>query len=317
MCAFDVAKRDEPDRLSCEVLGYRQWKVNADMRLSSAVISTVWEPGVNEAHCAPEGGAVLYQHFMMELPPESSHDAPQKGCHCGFYALHKPTFWYDEHDSYLSAKGDQAVSGLVAGWGRVEVHHEGFRAQYARVVAIAAPKDKRGALLARAVADEYGVPCVPRAELERVASEFGNPVPEDMRPKAPERPKEDPFQVAGRGGFVSQGYAPVGSMVAFSASGMLGNAVVPAGQIYTHTHRALPPSRIHTWTWATSPTPKPPRWARWARGWMLAPTLALNCTPWFIPGGQPWWFEWGSVLPVWAVSIANTRRTLWNARHGN
>lgn len=194
----------EPERtLTCEVLGYRQWKVNEDMRLASAIADTVWEPGVNEARCESLGPAFL----QPRRPGPPVHDAPHHDCHCGFYALHEPSFWYAQEDDDLtrghlaSRPGEQGVCGLVAGWGRVEVHHEGFRSQFARVVAIAAPKNKRGAVLARAVADEYGVPCVPRGELERVASEFGESVPVDVRPGKP----KDPFADAGVQGFVYGG----------------------------------------------------------------------------------------------------------------
>jgi hypothetical protein len=92
--------------------------------------------------------------------------------------------------------GCELVRGLIAAWGQVEVHYDGFRAQYAKPVAIAIPQGKRDAAIARAVAAEYHLPTVPESELERVAGEFGSVVPEDLRPPKPAPPKGDFFALS-------------------------------------------------------------------------------------------------------------------------
>jgi hypothetical protein len=171
--------------LDTEVLGFRQWTVNADLGLKSAASNCVWTPGDNHAVCM---GA-----------PSRCKQAPSKGCHCGFYALHTPSFWYGEGGTHSGGSMwniiggyDGYVSGLVIGWGRMEVHHDGFRAEHARIVAIACPDGpKRDVVIARAVAAEYGVPIVPQAELERIAPEFGATCPKEYRPAKPKPPKLD------------------------------------------------------------------------------------------------------------------------------
>lgn len=53
------------------------------------------------------------------------HEAPSNGCGCGLYGLHP---WAAE------PHGD--VYGVIEAWGRVELHATGFRAEYARPVAL-------------------------------------------------------------------------------------------------------------------------------------------------------------------------------------
>jgi hypothetical protein len=198
-----VSAQEQPARVAGEVLGFRQWRVDDDLRLTSASNRGRWEPGVNDARCVP--GPV-----GMDAP---GHAAPHHACECGLDALHAPTFWYgqDARDdgSLASAMrrmsnavsglaGDREyVAGLVVAWGRLEVHRDGFRAEHARVAAIAVPEGRKLALVARAVAHEYGVPAVPQAELERVAPEFGATVPKDLRPAS--RPEPGLFFTTSRG----------------------------------------------------------------------------------------------------------------------
>lgn len=312
-----MSAREPEDRLDCEVLGYRQWKVNADMRLASAVAPTAWEPGVNEARCEDINTVRLLRAMGHHdvARPEPRHDAPHHECHCGFYALHEPTFWYDDDDSkygQLSSGGDQAVAGLVAGWGRVEVHHEGFRSQFARVVAIAAPKDKRGATLARAVAEEYGVPCVPRDELERVAGEFGSPVPLGVRPDLPKREVADvTWPAYGSGNF----YSPVATSSYTRGGGYLGATGVyfPASSgnhLHLSTHLTYSSPKAHFGTALNSapagsvlaPPDEPTRGKR--RGALMA----LGLTVW----GSQFAIDAGS----WELAISCVGGAVfgWNVR---
>jgi hypothetical protein len=173
------------------------------LQLTAAHLGHPWVRGENVAKCLRdhETGVVMIMtttagvtipvgEWESLTPP---HEAPAPGCHCGLYALHAPTFWYGPDATRAQggllgrhpASGCY-VAGLVAAWGRMEVHADGFRAERARVVAIAIPDRKRDAAVARAVAAEYGVPTVPQAELERVAGEFGASVPNHLRPERPD-----------------------------------------------------------------------------------------------------------------------------------
>lgn len=81
-----------------------------------------WEPGRNEAVCL--------------LPGRPAHDqprhvAPAMGCSCGLYAVHDLDYltWITTLDS------DYFILAGVAGTGVVRVHTNGWRAQFARIVA--------------------------------------------------------------------------------------------------------------------------------------------------------------------------------------
>jgi hypothetical protein len=64
------------------------------------------------------------------------HKAPDGRCSCGLYALHP---WNADHCEYIHRPASSealTVVGVVEVWGRVQLHMEGFRAQYARPSAI-------------------------------------------------------------------------------------------------------------------------------------------------------------------------------------
>ena len=80
-----------------------------------------------------------------ECQSHRRHRAPREGCGCGLYAL---------HPSGSSAKrvlgttddgyGLHEVAGIVEAWGTVEVHESGFRAEYARPLALIRPRKLAG-----------------------------------------------------------------------------------------------------------------------------------------------------------------------------
>lgn len=192
----------EPD-LTTEIIGYRQWYVTPDLELRAAGyrVGGSWKPGENEAVCHRMADAMMLT-FGYSEEPQKRHpcgDTPGHDCQCGFYALHDPSdFWYGAQaqrslwaTAMISAPtSDPLVSGIIVGWGKVEVHHQGFRTQYARIVALALPEGKRDAAVARAAAAAYGVPCVPVRDLPRIAAEFGSTVPMEMRPEKPKPPED-------------------------------------------------------------------------------------------------------------------------------
>lgn len=188
----------DPD-LTTEVIGYRQWYVTPELKLRAAHMRTqVWLPGDNTAQCQRTEKLDRYGR-PKECKP--CREAPTSKCECGFYALHSPSdFWYGKPATSLWASAvspdtDLCISGVIVAWGALEVHHEGFRAQHARIVALAVPESRRDAIVVRAAATEYGVPCVPVNELPKIASEFGATVPLELRPEKPKPPESDFAQV--------------------------------------------------------------------------------------------------------------------------
>ena len=96
---------------------------------------------------------------------------------CGLHALHDPA------DRRLALR--QPTVGAIAAWGELEVHAAGFRAEYARVIALAygpGSLAERGGRL-RQAARRYDVGLVPIAELEPEALELASPLPATALPK--------------------------------------------------------------------------------------------------------------------------------------
>lgn len=185
--------------LTTEVIGFRQWRVTENLELRAAAHNkrTVWGKGTNAAVCHKAEKWDEDRYEYVEVAPCDA--APGTDCGCGIYALHDPSdFWYGKKKRDLFSlalfpePSDPLLSGVIAAWGELEVHYQGFRAQFARVVALATPEMRRDAVIARAVSVEYGVPLVPVDELPRIAAEFGATVPVGLRPEKPE-PKKDPL----------------------------------------------------------------------------------------------------------------------------
>lgn len=155
-----------PD-LTAAVLGFRIWNVAADGRLGAVVAGTFWKPGRNEAVCSP---------FLAES--RRSHAAPHPGCNCGFNA-------YLSHSPKLKTDTTTAL-GTIGAWGELDVYADGFRAQYAQVLALALPPDGPGSTGARErlerAAEMYGVPLVAVENLRAESLRHASPVDESLKP---------------------------------------------------------------------------------------------------------------------------------------
>ncbi len=97
------------------------------------------------------------------------HEAPHRDCRCGYAA------WYSlPEEPELPAP--EAVWGAVVAWGRIVECESGFRAQFARPVALLErdnPLDRRKAKRATLAAEEYAIPLLPREELIAYAGWHG------------------------------------------------------------------------------------------------------------------------------------------------
>jgi hypothetical protein len=71
------------------------------------------------------------------------------------------------------------VAGAVVAWGRLEVHANSFRAEYAKPVAVIRGPHER---MCQDVARRYSCALVPIEHVEEVARRYGSPVPEALRP---------------------------------------------------------------------------------------------------------------------------------------
>ena len=153
-----------PD-LVAPVVAFRSWRL-ARGRLMSPFIPCTWQGRVMRASCYDANRTLTRGVGWLDEP----HASPHEACQCGIYAYHTPgpRSWFGE--AYW-------CEGVVTAWGRIEVHRDGFRAQHARVEALAAPDEAKalGADAVRAAADALGVPLVEYADLEAFAAGLGGP----------------------------------------------------------------------------------------------------------------------------------------------
>jgi hypothetical protein len=112
--------------------GYRTWRVaggGLGARLASTAMAHVWaQPEVTAACMQETAVGPVDQACPCVFCAEPLHNAPADGCACGIYG------WYDPRDSRLIASD---VFGAIEVSGRVVLATHGFRAEKARVVAIA------------------------------------------------------------------------------------------------------------------------------------------------------------------------------------
>lgn len=134
---------EDPSALvAAELRGYRRFRLTGAL-LHPTVHSTAgpWSGGRQEAECLA-GGA---------------HPAPAPSCGCGLYG------WYHPADARADSGGD--VTAVIAARGRVVLGESGFRAQAARIEAVAVPR-----LLVRGDVDDLRralAECYPDAVLYR------------------------------------------------------------------------------------------------------------------------------------------------------
>lgn len=106
-------------RVEGPLFAYRAWKVR-DSGLYSFSGRRAWPD--DEPHAA-----LCWKNFFAI---GRGHRAPGSGCNCGLYA------WRDLPQERYTPRGLRPVWGVVELVGKVAVHALGYRAQYARPVAV-------------------------------------------------------------------------------------------------------------------------------------------------------------------------------------
>lgn len=145
------------------LVGFRSWRTAEDGRL----FPTQWPVTVEPP--------LPYSAWLEEVAHAScisyDHDSPAEGCQCGLYAYAK-----------IRPDGGMLICGAVVAGGRVVLHEDGFRAEYARPIAlldnesyppgfnVGRPRAKRIA----AVAKRHDLPILPADELAVYAAWHGD-----------------------------------------------------------------------------------------------------------------------------------------------
>lgn len=132
--------------------------------------AAVWRPGVNEAICCTP--------MMHEEMEGSSNRVPGTRCGCGFHS------YYDWEQRRLRSYHGYIgyINGIVRGWGAMERHPDGWRAQFAEVLALISGVNEKEDPRVIQVAERYKVPVIPVTAVEAVLSEFGDIFPKEWRP---------------------------------------------------------------------------------------------------------------------------------------
>lgn len=120
---------DDPPLLVGRIHGLRRWSLGLEdgrIRLGSSYTNFWWEPGGVPTTATCSEGSLRRRH-----------KPPGKRCGCGLYALHPGRGSASEVLQAENLHGlPSEVYGIVEAWGRVEVHETGFRAEFARPVAL-------------------------------------------------------------------------------------------------------------------------------------------------------------------------------------
>lgn len=182
------------------LVGFRVFEVDEDEWLGGG--HGMWKPGLNVATC--KGGyerrrkeAHHRAMFNIGMPskyhteevvvPPRGHRAPHEHCDCGFYAMHSLEALREFCGGYIDAGGK--VVAAVASEGKVCLHGTGFRAEKAKIVAVAASDEKWEPRI-DVIARGYQAKAVPLDQLEALAAEYGAIAPPSLTPGS--QPKEEP-----------------------------------------------------------------------------------------------------------------------------
>jgi hypothetical protein len=162
-----------PEPAAQPIVGFRRWGARRGGLYSGIFVAGrfVYNPAL--AMVAPRAIPVPWpvdHDRNAKCFALAGHDAPQANCGCGFSAYYRLP---DEPD----LPAPEAVWGAIVAWGRVVECELGFRAEFARPVAMLdrlSPLDRRegGQRLVR-VAEHYTIPLLPADELVAYAGWHG------------------------------------------------------------------------------------------------------------------------------------------------
>lgn len=160
-----------PDGIS-PLVGYRGWMVSDDV-LTSCYRKVEWQVGEPmQSECIrPTFREGSSSGSVFPSPPKH-YWSPHLECTCGIYALHDyPKLW-DTYEGKRRATVKpwpyEAVTGVVQGWGRIIVGDKGFRAQYAKPVALVSrPRSNKWPAVIERLAERYGLEIVDANDLRR------------------------------------------------------------------------------------------------------------------------------------------------------
>ncbi|HKF81197.1 MAG TPA: hypothetical protein VKB17_10260 [Thermoleophilaceae bacterium] len=155
------------------VVGFRKWRVVRD-HLTSPYIPLRWDEPLVRARCFPANRSLLFGEGWLD----ETHSAPHPRCKCGVYA------WHRLPRAGTMPDPDRAY-GVVALWGRIEVHEDGMRAEHAAIRALGfSPQlGERHRRTMLGIAGRLGVELVEERSLVAAARRHGASLPASLLPE--------------------------------------------------------------------------------------------------------------------------------------
>lgn len=162
-----------PELVAQPLVGFRRWGCRRGALYSGIFVAGRFVPNPALAMIAPRvkpSPWPIDENRPAKCFALGGHDAPQRACNCGYAAYYALP---EEPD----LPAPDAVWGAIVAWGHVVECERGFRARYARPIALldrSNPLDygERGRRAAYA-AEAYDVPLLPRDELLAYAGWYG------------------------------------------------------------------------------------------------------------------------------------------------
>jgi hypothetical protein len=169
------------------VLGYRQWSLIKDAPTGHLVGLGAHGWGLNTWEGPAEIRATC--GFAADIG-DPSHTSPHPECECGLYARH----WLgntrpDGYSRWVGAADSDSASvwGAVLARGRMEVHADGFRAEYMRPLALLAETEVGHAFALPSFTDPD--------DLTAYAKKHGRAIPTELFPEPPLWGSADPWSM--------------------------------------------------------------------------------------------------------------------------
>jgi len=141
-----------PDGIT-PLVGIRGWRYK-NGRLWSCYRDVEWP--VNSHLISDCIHPTMYDVGVTKKPKRSNrHSPPTKTCTCGIYALNE---WEPSHPKKLRPWPSDSITGLILGWGHIVIGSKGFRAQYAKPIALVSrPRSTKLSEIIEELAHAYGI----------------------------------------------------------------------------------------------------------------------------------------------------------------
>ncbi len=162
-----------PEPVALPLVGFRHWGARRGALYSGIFVAGRFVPNPALGMVAPRVRPVPWpvrEDRVAKCFALRGHEAPYRDCNCGFAA-------YYELPEEPELPAPEAIWGAIAAWGRVVECERGFRAQFARPIALLQcdnPLDLgEGGRRAAVAAEAYGIPLLARGELLAYAAWHG------------------------------------------------------------------------------------------------------------------------------------------------